>query len=335
MTQNKSNPSLLATALVATAGACLFATQAQAQVDPKFTFAKPSAPPTETVPVEWTAQSKGGYNLSAGNSQTQNLTFGVTASRKEGDNKLTLEGGIAYGTSKNLVPIIEDTTHTVVGLDRQEVVSTNNWLVKGRYDRFLTEHNSLYVSAQGAADKVTGKKFFGGGQLGYSRQVLKTDRHLVVAELGYDLTFESYAQVGDTPAPDAVSIHSARVLVGETLKLTDQTGLTASVEGLFNLNKETKAEDASNGTIGVKAFADTRLVGKVAVTSTLYKSLSLGLGFTFKYDQNPSRRPLPKLPDGATYPSDPPGTTNPIYVPFRYADSLDTITEATLIYTFF
>jgi putative salt-induced outer membrane protein YdiY len=322
--------SRLAAALVVTASACLFATSANAQVDPKFTFVAPDAPPPAAVtpPVEWKAQSKGGYNLSSGNSQTQNLTFGMNASRKEGNNKLALEGGIAYGKSKNLVPVA-DATNTVVSLDRQEVVSTNNWIAKGRYDRFLTANNSLYVSGQGAADKITGKKFFGGGQFGYSRQVFKNDRHLLVAELGYDMTYESYAKIGTADAPASVSIHSARVLVGETLKLTATTGIVASMEGLFNLNKETKAEDASNGSIGVKAFGDTRLLGKLAVTSTLYKSLSMGLGFTFKYDQNPSRRPLPGLPTGLAYPA----ATD--YVAYRYADTVDTITEATLIYTFF
>jgi len=340
--------SWLTAALGVTASTCLFVTAANAQVDPKFTFATPEPPPPVAVTppaaadvtpapappgVEWKAQSKGGYNLSSGNSQTQNLTFGVNASRKEGNNKLALEGGMAYGTSKNLTPIVDSATSTVVGLDRQEVVSTNNWIAKGRYDRFLTLNNSLYVSAQGAADKITGKKFFGGGQIGYSRQVFKSDRHLVVAELGYDLTFESYAKIGAADAPPSVSIHSARVLVGETLKLTAQTGVIASMESLFNLNKETKAEDASNGNIGVKAFGDTRLTGKLAVTSNLYKSLSMGVGFTFKYDQNPSRRPLPKLPTGVSYPVDPVGT--PVYVSYRYADTVDTITEATLIYTFF
>ena len=37
---------------------------------------------------------------------------------------------------------------------------------------------------------------------------------------------------------DPVSIHSARVFAGETLKLSAATGVTASVEALFNLNKE-------------------------------------------------------------------------------------------------
>ncbi|HJX64550.1 MAG TPA: large conductance mechanosensitive channel protein MscL, partial [Polyangia bacterium] len=144
--------------------------------------------------VEWKAQGKGGFMLTSGNSQATNATFGVNASRKQGNNKLALEGGLAYGKSNNLVPQkgpdpANPTGSVVTGYDRPTVVSANNWAAKVRYDRFLTENNSLYVSGQAAGDKVAGKKFFGGGQAGYSRQLLKDSMNLVVAELGYDFSY--------------------------------------------------------------------------------------------------------------------------------------------------
>ena len=53
----------------------------------------------------------------------------------------------------------------------------------------------------------------GGGQLGYSRQLVKTDKNMLVAEIGYDFSYESYVeQPGKTLDP--VSIHSARLFVG-------------------------------------------------------------------------------------------------------------------------
>lgn len=276
--------------------------------------------------VEWKAQSKGGLILSSGNSQTQSMTLGLSASRKEGNNKLTLEGGIAYGKSKNLVAVTDGATPaTIVSVSRQEVVSTNNWSTRGRYDRFLTENNSLFASGLGAADKVVGKAFFGGGQLGYSRQIFQNEMHLFVAEFGYDFSYERYIERGGI-RPEAVSIHSARAFLGETLKLTGETGATASVEALFNLNKEGNAQNAKNGETGVKAFDDTRLTGKIALTSNLRKNLSMGLGFSLKYDQNPAPRPVP-TGSSAAYP----GT----FASFKYADKVDTVTEATLIYTFY
>jgi large conductance mechanosensitive channel len=52
--------------------------------------------------VEWKAQSKGGFLLTSGNSQTTNASFGVNASRKQGKNELALEGVYVYGKSNNL-----------------------------------------------------------------------------------------------------------------------------------------------------------------------------------------------------------------------------------------
>jgi hypothetical protein len=53
--------------------------------------------------------------------------------------------------------------------------------------------------------------------------------------------------------------------------------------------------------------------------------LSVALGFTLRYDQNPAPRPIP------------PGTmSGVVYMPgFQpFSDSIDTAAEATLIYTF-
>lgn len=277
-------------------------------------------------------QSKGGFLLNSGNSQSTNVTFGVIGSRKEGNNKLSLEGGMAYGRSNILTAARTEQdavtgNQVITGLDRDSKVSTNNWATKGRYDRFLSDNNTAYVSTQWAGDKIAGKSLFGGGQLGYSRQVVKDDMNLVVAELGYDFSYERYVQQPGKTA-DPVTIHSARILVGETLSLTGSTGLTASVETLLNLNKETKALDASNGKQGVSAFKDIRVNAKAGITTNLWKKLSLGLGFTLKYDQNPAPRPVPAgLPAGTSYPSS--------YVDWAFANKVDTLTEATLIYTFF
>lgn len=275
--------------------------------------------------VEWQAQSKGGFLLTTGNSQSTNGTFGLNASRKEGNNKLTLDGLYAYGKSNNLMattaPSPADPTATVItGYHRENVVSTNTWAAKARYDRFLSENNSVYVSGQGAGDKVAGKMFYGGGQAGYSRQLFKDAMNLVVAELGYDYSY----LVFESPDP-SISVHSARVFVGETLTLTKLTGMTAGVEGLFNLNKESKARNASNDQSGVDPFKDTRVNAKLGITTNLYKSLSLGLGFTYRYTENPAPRPVPA---GLTY-------LDPGYASYKFADKTDTITEATLVYSFF
>ena len=292
------------------------ATPARAQGSPKFEFGKVE----EVKAVEWKAQAKGGFLLTSGNSRTQSGTLTASASRKEGNNKLALEFGGAYGRASNriAVPAMDPTMYEI---GHQAVTSTNNYYGKGRYDRFFTANNAAYASAQAASDKIAGKTFFGGGQIGYSRQLYKSEMHLAVAELGYDLSYERYVQQAGKVL-DPVTIHSARAFVGETLKLSAATGASASVEALFNLNKEGGALDVSSGNPGVGAFKDTRVLGKVALTTTLIKQLSIGFGFTLKYDQNPA--PLP-----------PPPNAGPL-MPARtfFADKVDTISEVNLIITF-
>ena len=307
----------------------LSARAAVGQSEPKFTFAKPDevkpqAP--QAPPVEWKVQAKGGLNLTSGNSQTTNLTAGLIASRKEGNNKLGLEGGVAYGRSNINSAQIDPATMMITAVNRKEVTTTNNWFSKGRYDRFFTSNNSGYVSALAAADKIAGKTFAGGGQIGYSRQVVKDDHQTLVAEIGYDFSYERYVQQ-PMKTIDPVSIHSARLFVGETAKVTSATGATASVEAFFNLNKEGKALNVDPPhNPGVDAFHDTRVIGKLGISTTLFKSLSAALGFTIKYDQNPAPLPIP------------PGTAaNMGYAagvqPF--AETIDTAGELTLMYTFF
>jgi hypothetical protein len=300
----------------------LFSRPVAAQTNPKFEFAKPE----EVKAVEWKAQAKGGLLLTTGNSHTTNGSVGASASRKAGGNKLALEGALAYGRSTVLTPVFGDALNPnqITQLDERSVETTNSWLARGRYDRFFTTNNAGYATAQAAADKVAGKSFFGGGQVGYSRQLLKSETHLVLAEIGYDFSYETYvAQPGKTLG--AISVHSARVFVGETLKLTATTGLTGSVEALFNLNTEDKAISVSTKMPGVDPFKDTRVVGKLGVTTTLLKSLSMSLGFTLRYDQNPAPRPVPSgSPAGAGF--------APTFQPF--AETLDTQTEATQVYTF-
>lgn len=302
--------------------------RAQAPAAPAFQFEKP--PEKE---VDWKVQAKGGLLVTTGNSQSRNGTLSLNGSRQAGSDKVSLEAMVAYGRSRLFDPVTGMVTDPatmmpgtyVTSLSSREETTTNQWRARGRYDRFLTTNNSAYALGQIGADRVAGKSLFGGGQVGYSRQVYKSDQHTAVAELGYDLSFERYRQApGKTIDP--VTIHSARLFAGDLWALTPETGINLSFEALFNLNEE-KALDASDetgATKTVKAFKDTRLVGKAGLTTTLRKNLSFGFGFTLRYDQNPAPRPLPGSAKGLSW--------APNFQPF--SDKVDTLTEATLVFTF-
>jgi len=306
----------------------LFAAPAFAQANPSFTYAKPEevkagAPPPP--PVEWKASVKAGILFTTGNSETTNGTFVLSVSRKESANRFAFDANAAYGRSNILVADVAPADPTMItGFHTTEVTTNNNWLSKARYDRFFTANNSGYASGLAGADKIAGKSFVGGGQAGYSRQLVKDDVHTIVSEIGYDLSHERYVQQ-PMRTIDPVTIQSARLFIGETMKLSPASVASASVEALFNLNREGTALNVNTAMPGVAAFHDTRVAGKVGLTATLFARLSIAFNFTLRYDQNPAPRPIPPgIAPGLAYAAG--------FVPF--SDKIDTLAEALLIYTF-
>jgi hypothetical protein len=201
-------------------------------------------------------------------------------------------------------------------LSRTSTTTSNSWQAKARYDRFFTLNNSAYASAQALSDKPAGKQFVGGGQAGYSRQLVKTDRYLAVAELGYDFSYEK----ATGPTAEGVPIHSGRAFTSAGITVSKQTGATLSLEVLTNLNKENAP---APGYAQVDGFKDTRFVGKLGLTTTLWENVSFGFGFTGRYDNAPAPLPALKTPALPFAPGF-----------FPLAKKWDTITEATLIVTF-
>jgi hypothetical protein len=288
--------------------ALLLAPSLALAADPSFDFGKGE----ELKAVEWKVIAKGGLLLTSGNSQATSASLGLTLSRRDTWNKATLEGGFAYAQS-NVIAGVDTNGNKVIdpGEDaRVSQTTANNWLVKARYDRFFTLRNSGYVAAAIASDAVAGKDLYGGGQVGYSRQLYKSASAEYVGEVGYDYTAEK-----DINIP-AVQIHSGRLFLGYSGTIGTGTTAYLSVEALFNLNPET-APNASDHSNRVGPFLDTRVVGKVGALSTFYKNCSIAIGFTLKYDNNPAPRPPLSLPYAQGY------------QPF--ADKLDTIIEAALV----
>ncbi len=292
--------------LLAAASALLLGVQPASAGDPKYEFGKKE----EVKKVEWKASAQAGIIATTGNSQVTTGAAGAKASRKDGKNKLSLDASGAYARSSILIAVDDGDGVIAPGeVSRSTSTTTRAWGFKGRYDRFLTEHNSLYATAVISGDKPAGKQFVGGGQAGYSRQLFKNKKHELVAEVGYDFSYENPV-VGD-----GVSIHSGRFFVGYEGALTKDTGLTASLESLHNVN----TLDTSTGEVG--AFEDTRVNTTLALTTKLLKDISFRFGHTAKFDNAPSARPLI---GGLPYADG--------YTPM--AKKLDTKIEATLIINF-
>jgi putative salt-induced outer membrane protein YdiY len=298
--------------ITATAMLLLLTAPAAAQ-EPKFEYGKVDEV-KDVKAVEWKASAQAGLIYTTGNSRVTTFAGGANASRKAGNDKFSAEAGAAYARSNIIIGSDLDASG---GLSRGEiqeveVTTTRQWLLKTRYDRFLTEKNSLYLTARVMADKPAGKQLVGGAQAGYSRLLFKDDRHELASEVGYDFSYENYVAPGDP-----VNIHSARVFAGYVGKLRTDTELSASTEALFNLNSETTPTGDVNMPTGeIDSFKDTRINSKAGLTTKLTEHISFRFGFNLKYDQAPAPRPqIGGLP----------------YEFPALARKFDTITEAQLI----
>jgi hypothetical protein len=118
---------------------------AHAQNPPPPAFHQEAPPDTAQ---DWKVQAKGGLIMTSGNSQSTNGILGVSASRRAKDNKVSLDGQIAYGRSRGLVPAL-NMDGDIVGYDRRTDTTTNAWQTRARYDRFLTPNNSLRSAVRG------------------------------------------------------------------------------------------------------------------------------------------------------------------------------------------
>ena len=132
----------------------------------------------------------------------------------------------------------------------------------------------------------------------------------MVLESGYDFSYENL----EAPNTDSRSIHSVRVFAGYQGKLSADTSLSCTAEGLFNVN------ELDNTPEPIEPLDDTRVENTIALTTSIYGNVSFSFSFSARYDSSPAPRPALSIPYAAGY--------SPV------ADSLDTKTEAALIVNF-
>jgi hypothetical protein len=295
-------------ALVVLAASAPAAAQSFTYADDK---AKEELAKADASAIEWKAAAQAGLLVTAGNSRVTTVSAGFNASRKQGPNKVQLEGSLAYARSSIFVASDDDGDMLIAEdeISRPTTTTNRGWATKARYDRFLSERDSLYGAALAASDKPAGKEFVGGGQIGYSRTLFKDAVHSILAEAGYDFSYENPVIGSGDP------IHSLRLFAGYAGKLDEDTALDASVETLLNGNSYT------NATGEIEALDDTRFTGKLSLTTKVFEDVSFRFAAEEKYDHAPSQRP----PFGGL-------GYAPGFVPL--ADELDTKVEATLIVNF-
>lgn len=294
----------------ATAVVVGLAAPAAAQPTPKFEYGK-SDDLKDVKDVEWTATAEAGLVFTTGNSRTTTVSGTAKATRKEKKNKLSVEASGTFAKADTLVAREIGTPDMVLTsgeVTRESKTSAQSWTSKLRYDRFLSQFDSIYVAGLAGADEIAGKEFVGGGQLGYSRLAYKTEKHEIALELGYDFSYENFVD----DAAKSLSIHSARGFMGYKGKLSDDTSVDGSVEVLVNVNEQ-------SDTVG--PGEDVRATGVASLSTKLTKAVSFAFSLTAKFDNVPAPFALAGYMLDAV---DPPESLK-----------LDTTTKASLIINFF
>lgn len=278
--------------------------------DPKFVYGKYE----EKKEVEWKAAASAGLLMTTGNANQFSFSAAAMASRHDGKNRLQLDVSGAYARATTLM--IDDVNANGLvddgDIKRQTNTSTALWNTKLRYDRFFSANNIGYLTGYAWGNEPAGKKVVAGAQAGYSRQLVKSDLHLLVVEVGYDFSYEKLLSGVETN----FYLHSLRLFAGYTLSVSKDTAFLFDVEYLGNVNPY-------DGPYGprVSAFQDSRVTGRAALTTRIWKKLSFRLAFTAKFDNVPA--PLGKIA-GINF--------APGYLP--PSQTLDTITDASLVVTF-
>lgn len=290
------------------AGAVL-AASGSSFADPKFEYGK-AEEVAKVQGVEWNAQVEAGVVFTTGNSETTTVTGGIKAARKTGKNKLAFDGSLTY--ARSALRVMNDLNDDGMINNDEEITTVRSTTAetlagKLRYDRFLTEFNSLFVAALGSRDIPAGKDLVVGGQIGYSRRLHKSERAEAVGEFGYDFSYE------DLTSGTTNEIHSARAFIGFKAEMTEGATVDSSIEALTNLNSYAlPTKDAG--------FAeDTRINVRAAISAKIGKNLAFQTAIEAKYDNRPAPLSIANLA--------------PDFVP--ESSKLDTVMKASLIYTIF
>jgi hypothetical protein len=283
--------------------------------DPKFEYGK-QADVKDVKDVEWNATAEAGLVFTTGNSETLTASGGLKASRKTGQNRLQLEGTATYSKSGIRV-LLDQNGNGLIDNEGEitsvETVTAETLASKLRYDRFLTELNSLFIAALASRDLPAGKALVLGGQAGYSRSLHKTKTSNTVGEFGYDFSFE------DLVAGEAIQIHSLRAFMGHHATMTEGAELDLSLEVLTNLNNEDLVTMNAEGELQSGGpFEDTRVNARFAISAKIGANLAFQSSIEVKYDRRPGPIAVKNLAPG--------------FQP--EASTLDTIMKAAFIYTF-
>lgn len=247
--------------------------------DPKYDYKDVTAPPPQqpvTGAISWKANMTFGLIYVAGNAQSLGLSGTGLLSARRYNNEFTLSGGGAYvvsGVSK----------YGMGGPLTDQQVSAANWLIKGRYDRYFFDKNTVYVSFQSQGDRPAGYIYRLEPQVGYARLFFKSPHQLLRGEIGYDYTYE-HRVLQPVGVDRNVDYHSGRLFGYYENKFTPYATFSEGLELLEAFNH-------------LQGF---RLNSVTSLSTQLYKNVAIKTNLTLRFNNDPALRPTPTNIDPAT-----------------------------------
>ena len=214
---------------------------------------EPAAEEAPKAEVSLTAEA--GVVFLYGNTKSVSANGAVNFGVKHLKNQFGLVVGAAYGRG-----VVADT-------DTWETTATKVFGT-ARYDRFLSDINSLYVLGGALHDPFANLTLQARGDVGYSHVLVNTDVHHLIGEAGFNYTHDRYV-LND---PMVQHFFGARLFAGYKLTPSDTFGFSQSVEALVG------------GTDNTDARFDGRMTAITAVTANATKILAVKFGFTLNWD---------------------------------------------------
>ncbi len=230
------------------------------------TFAGATTGETKEKPESHVTGELGGA-VASGNSNYYTVNGLLNASHQFSKNKLSLIGGVNLGGAE----VLEDLDGDGVGETPSDgyVENVRRFYADGRYDRFLSDKDSLYVLAGAFHDRFAGYDLRSHEQIGYSRRLVKNEKTEIRAEIGADWAQENY--YGDALDPDYQDIIAARILLGLAHAFNENVGFSDTFEIYEN----------------VIDTDDVRILNTAAFTSSLTGKLSIKVSHALIFDNVP------------------------------------------------
>jgi len=245
--------------------------------------------PTKTVvdvkkPTVWKANMTLGLTWIDGNAQSVGFSATAFASMKHWSNELSLNVGGAYvysGISRKF---------GTGGPVDDKVQSAGNWLVRLRYDRYLTEKNTVFAYFQASGDPFAGYEHRYEGQVGYARLFWQSVHQVFRGEIGFDYMHEFRVQPAScTERPCRIfDYYNGRLFLFYENKFTPWASFTEGLEMLEAFNKG-------------EAF---RLNSLTTLSSTISKNFALKVNFKLAFNNDPPARPAPTVMGAPPYMGD-------------------------------